>query len=1300
MIHINRLLALLFVFSFIAQIGLSQNNFEIARQYLQTKYPSWQNSSGLDWIVSDEVLTKHNQVTHLYLRQTYQGLEISNVNLNLTIKNGKVIHETGKILTSVQTQTSKSTTVSAEKAIRMTAQHLNLTMSEPLVIENEAQEKKAKQGSPTTTYSRAGISLEPIPAKQVWVNTTKNQLTLAWDISIYETNQENWWSVRINAATGEILEQNNWVTKCRFDIPHTHQNTNGENKAKLNQFAYYHKSRVQSGGQYRVFPYPIESPSHGNRDLVSNPADALASPFGWHDTNGQAGVEFTITRGNNVYAYEDRDRDNQPGASPEGGSNLIFDNTLNLNGSRNDFLSAATTNLFYWNNLNHDIFYHYGFDEVSGNFQTNNYNRGGSANDAVRAESQDGSGLNNANFATPPDGQASRMQMFLWGNPRSLTINVPQSLAGAYPTGSASFGPNIANVNVSGSLVLANDNSNNPTLACQALPVGSMTGLIAVIDRGSCNFVVKVKNAQDAGAIAVLIINNVAGSPAPLGGTDASITIPSLMISQELGQNIKNALNANITVNVSIAQNLDGVGDFNDSSFDNGIITHEYGHGISTRLTGGPANSNCLGGEEQMGEGWSDYFSLILTMKAGDVSATVRGIGTYSVDEPTNGRGIRPAPYTTNRSVNNFTYSNLNNTNISVPHGVGFIWCTMLWDMTWKFIDRYGYDSNIYQGSGGNNKALQLVIDALKLQPCNPGFIDGRDAILLADRLNNNGANQDIIWEAFAQRGLGYTASQGSSSSRTDGVANFDLPPALNVQTSINQVLAKAGSEVTVNIKVRNDDSKSLQNIVVRNPIPLGLTYVNASADNGGSLAGNELVFPAITLAAQTEKTYTFKAKVNRNLFPNTLIADDFEGNTNTFSPSSAMGNNLWEIDNQSPNSGQKAWFVENIAAPSEQILTLNQPISAKNTTFLSFFHYFDTEAGYDGGIIEVSENNGSTWIDLGSRIVSNGYNTTMDAATGNILAGRQAFSGRLNGYQRVAINLSSFNGKNIRIRFRFLTDNGVQGTGWYIDDLHLFEGSEIVINNQPCVTATGVSGNICAQASLAVTAPDCRANGGYILTPQDQAPPIIICRLISLNNFSQVYNGLTKINPGTNFESAMILTKAEAPYEIITSNTSGKFNFEALPSANYLVWGISYSQNNTPNSLSAYLTGKTTLQPILNEIDNGSICANVENRYANNQVVNVLIDNCTPLENPLAAGIKIFPNPTNGILNLQSDNFVSASGKISLINLQGRAMWLTEKLTNAPLDEKIDLSNFAKGMYFLKIEQSGRTYIWKIVLQ
>ena len=86
--------------------------------------------------------------------------------------------------------------------------------------------------------------------------------------------------------------------------------------------------------------------------------------------------------------------------------------------------------------------------------------------------------------------------------------------------------------------------------------------------------------------------------------------------------------------NPGTAFNLDG-------DFDNGIIAHEYGHGISNRLTGGASNSSCLSNDEQMGEGWSDWFGLMLTIEPADTDTDIRGIGTYASGEAPSGYGIR-----------------------------------------------------------------------------------------------------------------------------------------------------------------------------------------------------------------------------------------------------------------------------------------------------------------------------------------------------------------------------------------------------------------------------------------------------------------------------------------------------------------------------------------------------------------------------------------------------------------------------------------------------------------------------------
>ena len=83
---------------------------------------------------------------------------------------------------------------------------------------------------------------------------------------------------------------------------------------------------------------------------------------------------------------------------------------------------VAVQNLFYLNNLIHDVLYNAGFTEAAGNFQNDNFGNGGADGDAVDAEAQDGGGTDNANFSTPPDGSPGRMQMYLWTPPGGYDV--------------------------------------------------------------------------------------------------------------------------------------------------------------------------------------------------------------------------------------------------------------------------------------------------------------------------------------------------------------------------------------------------------------------------------------------------------------------------------------------------------------------------------------------------------------------------------------------------------------------------------------------------------------------------------------------------------------------------------------------------------------------------------------------------------------------------------------------------------------------------------------------------------------
>jgi len=701
-----------------------------------------------DVTVSDQYKTEHNGVTHIYLVQRLDGVRVFGAVMNINISaNGEVINLGNSMISNLGSRAVvRAPAITPECAIEGAAAHLGLTLTETLTTIDSVGGLEVEQ-----TFSNGGISRREIPVRLSYQQVESGEVLLTWMLSIEMLSEPHWWNLRVDVETGEIVAKDDMVDSDTYD----------------------------------VYPAPLESPGDfgASQQTVTDPADVVASPYAWHDTNGGAGAEFTDTRGNNVFAQEDADDNNSGGFRPDGGAGLNFnyahDPTRDAFDATNQ--EAAIVNLFYLNNIIHDTTMHYGFDEAAGNFQETNYSGQGNGSDSVNADAQDGfdvGSVGNANFSTPPDGGNPRMQMFIWlpsDSGTTMTVNSPPAVAGLYEAGRATFGESFAGNPVTGDLELVNGPSDPPavpTEGCGPL-VGFTPGKIAMIDRGTCDFSLKVLNAENAGATAVVVANNQPGGIIMAGGAlGAQVTIGSLIIQQIDGDAIKDELDN--TVNVTLEMEIED----RDSSMDATVVFHEYAHGISNRLVGGPGNVFCLNNDEQMGEGWSDFFGLVLTAKAGQSGADARGVATYVVYQAPGGPGIRTFPYTTDLVTNPQTYDSIKTA--FIPHGVGEVWNAMLWEMYWELVDEYGFDADIATGSGGNNVAIQLVIDGLKLTACHPNFVQGRDAILAADLANNAGANECAIWRAFAKRGLGVSASAGSGTSTTDGTEAFDLPTECN----------------------------------------------------------------------------------------------------------------------------------------------------------------------------------------------------------------------------------------------------------------------------------------------------------------------------------------------------------------------------------------------------------------------------------------------------------------------------------------------------------------------------------------
>ena len=751
----------------------AQKNEEILKDYFNNsaRYKKIKTANK-EFTIKTEEYSSSMKSTVLQVQQTFSGIPIYNSYGNALIKDDKLVSINENFYKSAinynQPKSDKPENIFSKAINNASIKKGNYSLTE--------------KDKPNSVFS------------QKIYFPLEDELRLAYLYQFAEEGSSNYWSIVADANTGEILEKQNLTLSCGFEGNHENHEEHEVNKfvgPQNKPFENVTSVLAADNATYNVYALPLEAPSFGARTLVSNPWDLVASPEGWHSDGTN---HYTYTRGNNTYTYTDLTNNNTAAVAKatDGGASRVFDFPIDLSQHHTTYKDAAVTNLFYMNNKIHDIMYKFGFNETWRNFQTTNFTTLGSGNDAVNAEARDASEattqkLNNANFATPADGSSPRMQMYLW-DPASvnrLVYNAPSTFASRKPdTKDAAFGPALTTTGITANVALT-----TPVDGCTAISE-NLYGKIALIQRGSCNFTVKVKNAQNNGAVAAIIYNAPTSAYiGQMGGVDTTVAIPSILIENSEGQAIVNLL-ASTPVNVTLSDDKTKYV-YIDGDLDNGIITHEYGHGISNRLVGTTASClNKANSNEQMGEGWSDFFALMLTNQPGDTASVPRGVGTFASALPTNGLGIRPAKYSPDFTVNNYTYGKTNgmtyldSSNVMQidVHSVGFVWATMLWDLHWKYVEKYGYSSDVTANAkSGSARVLQLVMDALKITACSPTFIDGRDAILQAELNTTAGADKCMIWGVFAKRGLGVNANAGLKKSKIP-VNNTNIAAALNDQ--------------------------------------------------------------------------------------------------------------------------------------------------------------------------------------------------------------------------------------------------------------------------------------------------------------------------------------------------------------------------------------------------------------------------------------------------------------------------------------------------------------------------------------
>ncbi|KAJ2741513.1 hypothetical protein GGI20_005140 [Coemansia sp. BCRC 34301] len=533
--------------------------FAMSPTDVATAYLNTQHGIPLSQIkITDSYTDPMSGTTHVYARQVVGGTEIANALANINVNpKGQVISSSQSFVQATVLPLAKRDSLSLQRAFQALAMYVGTEVDDKTMA------------SVTVDASGPGYTLNGLPEfvavlgqatiESSIIQRSDRSLAPTWHIVLQQA--EHWWSAHVNTQTGGIEAINDWVSH-------------------------------QSPESYNVYPRTIDSPSTGSRQLVVNPADTRASPKGW--------VTANTTAGNNVWAqtnptggvtWRTNHRPNAPAC--------VFNFTLDLAKSPSTYQDAAVTQLFYTVNTMHDLSFVYGFTEAAGNFQDVNYSGQGKDGDYVVAFAQDGSGTNNANFATPPDGQHGVMRMYTW------TVTTPNR----------------------------------------------------------------------------------------------------------------------------------------DGDLEQDIVAHEFTHGISNRLTGGPANVDCLndGQAGGMGEGWSDAVANILRLKKSDSKNTDMIMGEYVYQ-----RGIRNYAYSTSLKTNPVTYAFLARPDYQEVHAIGEVWAEMLYEVMWALIERNGVAEDLFDHdlTKGNSLLLQILFDGMKLQPCNPSFVNARDAILQAESILTGGKNR------------------------------------------------------------------------------------------------------------------------------------------------------------------------------------------------------------------------------------------------------------------------------------------------------------------------------------------------------------------------------------------------------------------------------------------------------------------------------------------------------------------------------------------------------------------------------
>jgi len=348
-----------------------------------------------------------NGVTHIIYKEAFQGLEVANAEWVVNIdRDGRVLNAGGSLYGRAGAQAAIPQPVSAMAAVRSAAMAVNLERGQrfvpfgvevPKVVFSEASAEQ------TVRFARGEFGAD-LEGRSIWY-AAKGELRPAWEFFVLDSDQVRAWNVVVDSETSTVLAKD---TLTFF-----------QNAPRGLVFEMDPQPNPMPGVQLKAPPPYVQ------RRLLPFTGDPTASPHGWVTGNATAGNNAIIGINPNGVTFAT--------AQPTTASNGDFSFPLELGPGAahpHTFPNAANTNLFYWINRSHDLFYQAGFDEAAGNYQEDNFGRGGAGADRMTAYTQYGSAgqfgaaLNNAFYSTRrtgDDGAPAMIAMFLGIGDRFLT---------------------------------------------------------------------------------------------------------------------------------------------------------------------------------------------------------------------------------------------------------------------------------------------------------------------------------------------------------------------------------------------------------------------------------------------------------------------------------------------------------------------------------------------------------------------------------------------------------------------------------------------------------------------------------------------------------------------------------------------------------------------------------------------------------------------------------------------------------------------------------------------------------------